>query len=674
MNSFNEVLALVNDVLQSVIVIFGVSVTLYNLRYIRRDRIVRAFTLLLAAVSLVYMSELLASRTFIEEAAENWLKAKWLGITLVPAIQFHLSDALLIATGYTTRRRRWITTIIYATSFIFLGLVWFTSLIVTDPVRLPNATHFSAGNFFFLFTIYYFFITLTSIYNVWRAYLRCLTLTTRRRMRYILFAIIAAPVSVYPYLTLLGSGISTVPTLLWLVLIIGNLLIGWLFSILTANILYLGSVSPDRVARVKLFKFMARVPLAASVVLLVYALAIRTPRLLGVNSIAATGMMIVGTVILVEWAIHTAKNPLERLLQFNNEPDVRRIHELGQRLLTPQDLRQLLENLLAVGCNALQIPSAFVATITAEAAQLEVLIGAIDRIGQVWDQAQLESLPTAEELLERDGDHLRWHNYWVEPLYDRDHGTLLGILGLEVRDNWEPDSAESLVFEKLVAQAATALEDRLLQQQVFAAVEGALPSIIALQRQRQITSFGGEKPSIAPVNEAVSDSAESDPLLHNPDFSRMVRDALTHYWGGPKLTESPLLNLAIVRKAAEQYGDNPVKALRAILKEAIERQKPPENDRDLTQTEWLLYNILEMKFVQGSKVRDVALHLAMSESDLYRKQRVAIENVARAIGEMEQYNSAEGTPNIDLSKRAIAPIQNEDGNPKNDAIPSKGNE
>ncbi len=37
---------------------------------------------------------------------------------------------------------------------------------------------------------------------------------------------------------------------------------------------------------------------------------------------------------------------------------------------------------------------------------------------------------------------------------------------------------------------------------------------------------------------------------------------------------------------------------------------------------WILYNILEMKFLEGKKVREVAMRLAMSEADLYRKQRV----------------------------------------------------
>jgi hypothetical protein len=72
-----------------------------------------------------------------------------------------------------------------------------------------------------------------------------------------------------------------------------------------------------------------------------------------------------------------------------------------------------------------------------------------------------------------------------------------------------------------------------------------------------------------------------------------------------------------------------------VLAQAIENLKP-EGQRSLTTTEWILYNILEMRFLQGRKVRDVARRLAMSESDLYRKQRIAIEEVARQIEEMEQ--------------------------------------
>ena len=43
-----------------------------------------------------------------------------------------------------------------------------------------------------------------------------------------------------------------------------------------------------------------------------------------------------------------------------------------------------------------------------------------------------------------------------------------------------------------------------------------------------------------------------------------------------------------------------------------------------------------MKFLEGRKVREIALRLAMSEADLYRKQRVAIDGVVRIIIEMEE--------------------------------------
>jgi hypothetical protein len=67
----------------------------------------------------------------------------------------------------------------------------------------------------------------------------------------------------------------------------------------------------------------------------------------------------------------------------------------------------------------------------------------------------------------------------------------------------------------------------------------------------------------------------------------------------------------------------------------------PEGKQDFNTPEWLLYNILEMRFIQGRKVREIANRLAVSESDLYRKQRVAIGQVARVISEMEQENGKE---------------------------------
>ncbi len=118
------------------------------------------------------------------------------------------------------------------------------------------------------------------------------------------------------------------------------------------------------------------------------------------------------------------------------------------------------------------------------------------------------------------------------------------------------------------------------------------------------------------------------------EFSNWVKDALNHYWGGPKLTESPLRGLRIVQEAMTEHEGNPANAMRAILREAIDRNRPEGEPR--LNAEWLLFNLLEMKFLQGRKVREVARRLAMSEADLYRKQRIAIESLANTLLEMER--------------------------------------
>jgi hypothetical protein len=65
----------------------------------------------------------------------------------------------------------------------------------------------------------------------------------------------------------------------------------------------------------------------------------------------------------------------------------------------------------------------------------------------------------------------------------------------------------------------------------------------------------------------------------------------------------------------------------------------PDGKRSFTAPEWLLYNILELKVIQGKKVREIAYQLALSESDLYRKQRIAIQEVARTLATMEEQSS-----------------------------------
>ena len=199
---------------------------------------------------------------------------------------------------------------------------------------------------------------------------------------------------------------------------------------------------------------------------------------------------------------------------------------------------------------------------------------------------------------------------------------LLGILGIARRPEAVLGEDQKEAVTLLAERAATALEDHVQQQEVFNSIETLSPQIEMIQRLRAASRYGDANVLTA-----------TEIPLESPDLVRWVKEALTHYWGGPRLTDSPLMKLQIVQKTLGDHEDNPANALRAILRQAVEQVRP-EGERRFTG-EWILYNILEMKFMEGKKVREVATRLAMSEADLYRKQRVAVEAVASAILEME---------------------------------------
>jgi hypothetical protein len=237
-----------------------------------------------------------------------------------------------------------------------------------------------------------------------------------------------------------------------------------------------------------------------------------------------------------------------------------------------------------------------------------------------------------------------WGDFWLIPLYHQQASDqpLLGLLGVIRNPEQTPDEEQREALLMLTRRVAIALEDRHKQQQVFSSLESLTPEVDLIQRLRAASRYDGSNVLLTPPEELESD-----------DLAQWVKDALSHYWGGPKLTESPLLQLKVVQEAAQDIDGGTVNALREILKRGIERVKP-EGERRFT-AEWILYNILEMKFMEGRKVREIAMRLAMSEADLYRKQRVAVEAVANAIVEMEVQARKEGTPIDDrqLPKRYI---------------------
>jgi len=237
------------------------------------------------------------------------------------------------------------------------------------------------------------------------------------------------------------------------------------------------------------------------------------------------------------------------------------------------------------------------------------------------DLSQITAEVISESIDLDTGRFFSWGEFWLIPL-ETEKDEMVGLIGVLKNEDVALDQLSAVGLNMLTLRAEIALEDRQLQRQVLMSLEELSPKVDLLQRLRASIRFDQ------------SEALKEIPNFElSKDFSAMVKAAFSHYWGGPKLTESPLIDLQIVQDSVGENEGVPANALRAVLRDAMDQMKP-DGERKFTQ-DWTLYNILDMKFLQGRKVREVARRLAVSEADLYRKQRVAIETIANSIIDME---------------------------------------
>jgi len=614
-----------NQILTAGIAITASSLFIYALSFNLRDRVARSFAIILLCVVIVFTSEALQDKSMTNVALDLLLRLQWFGIVFLPAAYLHLSDALLVTAGRPSRgRRRFAVRAMYSGSAIFLLLLAFNLLV--GPL-VPNgkpAPYLTRTIWTEVFTLFYVASMLWAGINFARAYSLMLTRSGRRRMVYLMAGATAPALGSYPYL-LFGYNLAAQHQFLfWSAAIAINLLVAVLVIVMAYAVAFFGVSWPDRVIKSRLFKWIMRGPVTASAALALMTVVRRGGEILGTPYNAFVPFVVVVTVLLLEHLITFAAPFWESyLFHGRDRSELAQLQNIEERLLTQGDLQQFLDAVLAAVRDHLQAPSAFVAALDDQTLLPIVIAGNRSMLEQ-------ESLTQALEYVNGEARHeFQWGNYWVLPLHhrrtvelDRDElPALLGLLGVAKRDGQVMESDQREALWLLADRAAIALEDRQLQQRVFQSLAAIQPQVEMIQRMRAAGRYDSRA------------SLMKEPLPHEADLANWVKDALTHYWGGPKLTNNPLMSLRVVRSLAERDDGNSANALRSLLRKGVDQVKPG-GDRKFT-TEWILYNILEMKFIEGRKVRDVASRLAMSEADLYRKQRVAVEAVAKAILEME---------------------------------------
>lgn len=617
-------LAFANLVVSAANVILAFSLLVYMATHNWRSQVARATVALLGFVTVVHAADVVTYNVLSPEDRFAWLRFQWLGIAFIPAAYLHFADAIHRTSQPESGWRRGLVAAGYLGGALLFLFVVLSDLVVRDGIELPWVAHFQAGPLFWIFGLYFLLATFWGVYTLARARARTLNPTSRRRMTYLAVSFAAPALGAFPYMLVANlASYMPVPLILGLTLV-GGVGVSFMTIVMAYSVAFHGALTPDRVVRRGLVNYLLRGPFVGLCLLVIMLVISRMERILGLPRDTVLVLAVVVGIVVLQGVI-SALTPLIDLIVYRRDrAEIVWIRALEERLMTTGDLKGFLEDILAALCDLLEVRNGFVVTRQGEEFRVEAISGAADAVrGHL---ATLDPASAAGVVERQTPDGWRptadGSAYWLVPLSSKS-GATLGYLGVESQD-WKPvpeDVARNV--ELLVEQAGTALEDRLLQQGIFSVLRRVTLDV----RLRPAWGEGGQV------------ALQHSPV-HSPEFSRVVKDALSHYWGGPNLAASPLLRLGVVRRLLYQNENLPVQALRSVLLSAIEALKPPESQRSLASKDWILYNILEMKFIRGWRMREIAQRLALSESDLYRKQRVAVDSVAQVLSRME----AEATP------------------------------
>lgn len=614
----------INQILTAGIAITAFSLLLHVLTFNLRDRVIRLFASILICVVIVFTGEAISSASRDTMQIEFWLHFEWVGIILLPGAYLNFSDALLAITGKPSRWRRiWAVRAAYLLSILFLISVvggLFIGELVLDKQPAP---HLRPNLVTTVFTAFYVACMAMSWFNFARAFQRTTTPTSRRRMGYLIFGALGPGIGSFPFLLYSSDFAGQSPLIFWIVAVFSNLLLGGLVVVMSYAVAFFGVPWPDRVVKKRMLKWILRGPVTACITLALTTIFRRLGVFLAIDTSVLLPILMALSILICEYLISLLSPYWEQWLFFGKDrSDLDLLRRLEDQLLTRSDLRQFLEMVLSTVCDTLQSQGAYIGVFNGEGVELLVSIGKT----QLEDFDHLEHLRKDQESTElfRDGDDFYMPLVGVS---EQGETTWYGLMGVSGIPSGELDAEQTQIVQILANRAMVALRDRKIQQESFKALQSLAPEVDMIQLMRAQVRYNGER------------LLQEGMLEQEEDVAMWVKEALTHYWGGPKLTESPLIKLQIVQGSLDEHDGNPANALRAILRKAIEQTKP-EGERRFT-ADWILYNILELKFLEGRKVREVASRLAMSEADLYRKQRVAIESVTRSILEMEQQARSE---------------------------------
>ena len=619
------VLRTLSEVLTAAVAMAAFSVLLFSLQFLKkRQKLAFSLVPVLLSVTVIYSADALETMATGLPAKQMWQMIHWTGFVILAPVCFEFAMVLLEMTGVDRSRfSRFLSPGNILIAFVFVVLLWSGKLFHGIRMISNIGTTMVLSDMTILFWIFFVVNLLGILWVLAMVYNRTRTKASRRRMIYLIAGVLGIIVGTFPLL-LFGSGllISQYPVVFWTLSVIGNAVVAVMVVLLGYACATFSVPWSDRFTRLRMIEWMLRGPVTASLTLWLVTMINRSGDKLGLDITGVNTFATVVAIIILEYLITVLMPYIERggIVGLGKE-DYTIYKEFQGMMVFKPELETYIEAITGALCDRFQARDGFFAVIDES--------GTIDPLIQTGESswknlpALLEELPA---YFREHGDALYWDDTGVLiPVFNHDENldTFLGVMGLaDISPEYFPNGNKQ-ILEDAIENARTVLWQRRYLTTAYQVLR---------TRTDQTGADSFRSGSVLDQTALLGES----PKAELDDVTVWVKDALTHYWGGPRLSESPLLKWQIVQKTAAESGENEVNALRAVLKKALEEIRP-EGERS-TSGEWMLYNLIDYKFFEKQKVKDVVRRLSMSEADFYRKQKVAVEALSKVIIRMEHEN------------------------------------
>jgi hypothetical protein len=283
---------------------------------------------------------------------------------------------------------------------------------------------------------------------------------------------------------------------------------------------------------------------------------------------------------------------------------LRQLESTGQNAL-----RERLQEGLDLLCQTLQASGGVVAVRSEDQ-----FVVTATRHSATLDSHLPADLVSSDEVCQPEAAQLS-HLAWIAPSFDGQRQIALVGIG-KPRSRPQYSASDLELLSEVADQIGTIVSLNSLRPQEN-------------DRIRQLVARSQEKAT--KLNLLAGDVIDAITANPDPEFVKMVEDALRHLHDYIALGQSPLAEWAKVG------GDSHVeqgKQLQQLLRDSIDSLRPAEKrPGEPLPRVWYNYAVLHDAYVEGAQNREIMARLYISEGTFNRTRRNALRGLARLLGE-----------------------------------------